>query len=153
MTGTWNGNQGVLDERFTYSDGKTERRVWRLTDLAERPLQRPRRRRGRRRAGQAAGNALNWRYTLALPVDGKVYEVQFDDWMYLMDDGDAEQGGDEQVRHPAGRSHAVLHQEVIGRMPLNPRIETGPAGSSGWSAPPPASAAPPPRGCTRRRHA
>ena len=36
--------------------------------------------------GQAAGNALNWRYTLALPVDGKVYEVQFDDWMYLMDE-------------------------------------------------------------------
>ena len=32
MTGTWTGNQGVLDERFTYSDGKTERRIWRLTD-------------------------------------------------------------------------------------------------------------------------
>jgi hypothetical protein len=32
MTGTWSGNQGTLDERFTYSDGKTERRVWRLTD-------------------------------------------------------------------------------------------------------------------------
>jgi hypothetical protein len=29
MTGTWQGNQGTLDERFTYSDGKTERRVWR----------------------------------------------------------------------------------------------------------------------------
>jgi hypothetical protein len=36
--------------------------------------------------GRAASNALNWRYTLALPVDGKVYEVQFDDWMYLMDE-------------------------------------------------------------------
>jgi hypothetical protein len=86
MTGTWQGKQGTLDERFTYSDGKTERRVWRLTDegggrytgraddvvgVAE---------------GRAAGNALNWRYTLALPVDGKVYEVQFDDWMYLMDE-------------------------------------------------------------------
>ena len=23
MTGTWSGNQGTLDERFTYSDGKT----------------------------------------------------------------------------------------------------------------------------------
>jgi hypothetical protein len=33
-----------------------------------------------------ADYALNWRYTLALPVDGKVYEVQFDDWMYLMDE-------------------------------------------------------------------
>ncbi len=86
MTGTWTGKQGVLDERFTYSDGKTERRVWRLTDEGN----------GRwtGRAddvvgvaeGRSAGNALNWRYTLALPVDGKVYEVQFDDWMYLMDE-------------------------------------------------------------------
>lgn len=86
MTGTWTGNQGVLDERFTYSDGKTERRVWRLTDEG-----------GGRYSGRAddvvgtavgvaAGNALNWRYTLRLPVDGSVYEVQFDDWMYLMDD-------------------------------------------------------------------
>ena len=37
-------------------------------------------------SGQAAGNALNWRYTLALPVDGRVWHVDFDDWMYLMDD-------------------------------------------------------------------
>jgi hypothetical protein len=86
MTGTWTGNQGVLDERFTYSDGKTERRVWRLTDEGQRPLERPRRRRGGRGRGPRAGNALNWRYTLRLPVDGKVYEVQFDDWMYLMDE-------------------------------------------------------------------
>ena len=36
--------------------------------------------------GQQSGNAFNWRYTLALPVDGRVVEVQFDDWMYLMND-------------------------------------------------------------------
>ena len=36
--------------------------------------------------GRVAGNALNWRYTLRLPVDGSVYEVAFDDWMYLVDD-------------------------------------------------------------------
>ena len=86
MTGTWQGNQGTLDERFTYSDGKTERRVWKLTDEGQGRYS------GRAddvvgvAQGQAAGNALNWRYTLALPVDGKVYEVQFDDWMYLMDE-------------------------------------------------------------------
>jgi hypothetical protein len=33
-----------------------------------------------------AGNALHWTYTLRLPVDGTVYEVQFDDWMWLMDE-------------------------------------------------------------------
>ena len=35
----------------------------------------------------SAGNAFNWRYTLALPVGGRVVEVQLDDWMYLMDGG------------------------------------------------------------------
>jgi hypothetical protein len=34
----------------------------------------------------AAGNTLNWRYTLRLPVDGREIEVQFDDWMVLVDD-------------------------------------------------------------------
>ena len=29
---------------------------------------------------------MRWRYVLALPVDGKVYNVDFDDWMFLMDD-------------------------------------------------------------------
>jgi hypothetical protein len=86
LTGTWKGNEGTLDERFTYSDGKTQRRVWHLSDEGN----------GRwtGRAddvvgvaeGRASGNALNWRYTLSLPVDDKVYEVQFDDWMYQMDD-------------------------------------------------------------------
>jgi Protein of unknown function (DUF3833) len=36
--------------------------------------------------GRAAGNALQWAYTLRLPVDGKPIEVQFDDWMFLMND-------------------------------------------------------------------
>lgn len=84
MDGKWEGNQGVLDERFTYSDGSTQRRVWHLTRLADG------RYRGRaddvigEAQGQVAGNALRWNYTLALPVDGSTYHVQFDDWMILM---------------------------------------------------------------------
>lgn len=35
--------------------------------------------------GQLAGNAFRWQYRLSLPVDGRVWEVNFDDWMYLMD--------------------------------------------------------------------
>lgn len=86
MKCTWQGDQGVLDEDFTYSDGKKERRIWRLTRLSG----------GRytgtaddvkgQANGQVAGNAFQWKYTLNLPVDGTVYEVQFDDWMYLMDE-------------------------------------------------------------------
>lgn len=82
----WEGNQGVLDEHFTYSDGSKERRIWRLTKHADGSYT------GRaddvvgEATGQTSGNAFRWNYTLRLPVDGSVYEVQFDDWMFLMDD-------------------------------------------------------------------
>jgi hypothetical protein len=35
-------------------------------------------------AGRQQGNAFRWNYTLSLPVDGRLLEVQMDDWMYLM---------------------------------------------------------------------
>jgi hypothetical protein len=82
----WNGNIGVLDENFTWSDGTTSRRVWTLTMQPDGSLT------GRaddvvgEAIGEVAGNALRWRYVLALPVGDKIYNVNFDDWMFLMDD-------------------------------------------------------------------
>lgn len=88
MTGTWQGDdQGVLDERFTYSDGSTERRVWTLQRQADGTW------RGTaddvvgEAIGEVSGNALHWRYVLRLKVDDASYLVDFDDWMYLLDDG------------------------------------------------------------------
>ena len=77
----------VLDEQFSYSDGSKQRRVWTIRRLD-----------AHRYAGTAAdvvgeargelwGNALRWRYVLALEIDGKVWNVDFDDWMYLHEDG------------------------------------------------------------------
>lgn len=86
LVGRWQGDQGVLEEDFIYSDGTQQRRVWRLTDLGQGRYT------GRaddvvgQALGEAAGNALKWSYTLRLPVDGRVYDVQFEDWMYLMDE-------------------------------------------------------------------
>jgi hypothetical protein len=82
----WEGDVGTLDEDFTYSDGTKQKRVWTLRKVA------PNRYIGTapdvvgEAIGITAGNALHWKYVLALPVDGKVYDVHFDDWMYLMDD-------------------------------------------------------------------
>jgi len=86
MKCSWQGDDGVLDERFSYSDGEKQRRVWRLKKLPD----------GRYTGtaddvigiaqGQSSGNAFQWSYILRLPVDGKTYDVQFDDWMYLMDE-------------------------------------------------------------------
>ena len=90
MICTWTGapgqEVGVLDEAFTYSDGTKDRRVWTLKRGAD----------GKYTGtasdvlgvanGEEKGNAFRWGYTLKLPVDGKIIEVQFDDWMYLMTD-------------------------------------------------------------------
>lgn len=86
MRASWVGDTGTLDEDFTYADGSKQRRVWTLRKTAP----------GRfigtapdvigEAVGEVAGNALRWQYVLALPVDGTVYHVDFEDWMFLMDD-------------------------------------------------------------------
>ena len=86
MTGTWQGDEGTLDEQFSYSDGRREQRIWTLSRQADgRYTGRAADVLGEAR-GQAAGNALNWRYTLLLPVDGRTWEIEFDDWMFQVDD-------------------------------------------------------------------
>ena len=90
MKCSWQGppgsETGVLDEDFTYSDGTKDRRIWtlkrtpdgRYTGTAADVLGQA--------TGEEKGNAFRWGYTLKLPVSGRVIEVQFDDWMYLMSD-------------------------------------------------------------------
>lgn len=94
MQCSWQGpsgeEEGVLDEDFLYSDGTRQKRIWRLKRQPGVAGQ-------GRYTGQAGdvvglatgeerGNAFYWTYTLSLPLDGRVIEVQFDDWMYLMND-------------------------------------------------------------------
>ena len=80
------GNNLILDERFLYSDGSRQRRVWVLTPTGQGGWV------GRAddvvgvADGQVAGNTLHWRYRLNLPVGDSTYEMSMDDWMYLMDE-------------------------------------------------------------------
>lgn len=79
------GDELVLDERFVYDDGSKQQRIWCLRKTTD----------GRwigkaddvkgEAIGEVAGNAFKWEYTLLLPVDGSIYEMTMDDWMYLID--------------------------------------------------------------------
>ncbi|ART79576.1 DUF3833 domain-containing protein [Oceanisphaera avium] len=86
MVGSWQGNKGTLEEDFVYDDGEKQRRVWQIEKTADGhytgtagdvvvPA-----------TGQTQGYALNWRYTLAVPVEGKVWHINFNDWMYQLDE-------------------------------------------------------------------
>ncbi|WP_027590854.1 DUF3833 domain-containing protein [Pseudomonas sp. RL] len=86
INGYSRGEQLILEEDFTFSDGSTDRRVWTFTPDG------PEHWRGTAHdvVGeghlQVAGNALRLRYTLRLPVGDSVYDVKLDDWMYLIDE-------------------------------------------------------------------
>ena len=86
MKASWTGDTGVLDEDFTWSDGEKQKRVWHIKKISQSTYE------GRAEdvvgiaGGEIAGNAFHWEYTLAVNVDGSIYNFAFDDWMYLMND-------------------------------------------------------------------
>lgn len=81
----WHDQHGILDEQFWFNDGEEQQRCWRLqqqgahyTGTADDVVGTA--------AGEVSGNALNWRYQLAIPVDGREWHIDLDDWMYLIDE-------------------------------------------------------------------
>jgi len=86
IDGRVENNQLTLTEDFLYNDGESEQRIWVIDILGN----------GNYRGtagdvagfaiGKTAGNAFNWKYKVDLSVDGKIWKVGFDDWMYLLED-------------------------------------------------------------------
>ena len=87
MVGTWNGNEGVLEEEFSYYDGEKQQRVWKIKKLEGGKYE------GRagdildKATGEVNGNAAYWSYSMDLPVGDTTYRIKFDDWMFAMNDG------------------------------------------------------------------
>ncbi len=79
-------DEGTLDERFIYSDGEKQRRVWTLKRQSDGSWLGTADDVVGVATGRISGNALHWTYVMRLPVDGKEYLVNFDDWMWQMDD-------------------------------------------------------------------
>lgn len=86
ITGSVDDGVLTLDERFIYNDGERETRIWKIEILGD----------GEYRGtagdvpgyaqGSVLGNAFNWKYKVDLKVGDSVWNVGFDDWMYLLED-------------------------------------------------------------------
>ncbi len=87
IDGTWDGETLTLTEDFLYDDGEIQQRIWFISKTGEHSYE------GRAEdvvgpaAGKAYGNVLNWSYRLALKVGDSTWNVDFDDWMFLQEDG------------------------------------------------------------------
>jgi hypothetical protein len=86
IDGTWDGETLTLVEDFVYDDGATEQRIWTLTKTGEDNW-----------TGTAPGvlgvaegiergDTFNWKYKIDLPIKDGTMRVNFDDWMWLLED-------------------------------------------------------------------
>ncbi|MFW2368829.1 MAG: DUF3833 domain-containing protein [Desulforhopalus sp.] len=87
ITGTVSSDDKLtLVEDFTWSDGEQSTRTWILSK------QDPHNFTGtaadviNSASGTLYGNVLNWQYKLNLKVDDSTWKIDFDDWMFLVDE-------------------------------------------------------------------
>lgn len=86
MNGTWNGNSGKLEEHFTFSDGKTDQRTWEINFSDDNNFTAKAHDTVGIAKGQQYGNAFKMDYVLTIDVDGKKYDINLVDWIYLVDE-------------------------------------------------------------------
>lgn len=85
MVGKWDGDNGTLSEDFKYSDGRTQKRTWVLKKVATNKFTGTADDIVGQAVGESNGMAIRWNYVMTVPVDGKEYDITFDDWMFMMD--------------------------------------------------------------------
>lgn len=89
MEGKWNGNEGVLEEYFTFDDGEKSKRIWTIKFSDDHNFTASAGDVIGEAKGSQYGNAMQMEYVLDLEVDKEKktrYKVTLDDWMYLLDD-------------------------------------------------------------------
>ncbi len=87
--------RGTLAEVFYWNDGEVQTRTWQVWPTGQDAQGNPTFAGTAgdvvgQATGKASGNALNWRYTLAVPLGTKehprIINLHLDDWMYLLPD-------------------------------------------------------------------
>lgn len=81
----WNGNKGILDERFVFDDGEVQTRTWHVDQVDAHHIEATAGDVVGVAKGQNAGHALHLRYKLAVPLRGRQIVFEMSDWMFQID--------------------------------------------------------------------
>lgn len=87
IKGSWDGNSGILDERFDFNDGEKQTRKWNINFENDHIF--------KANAGDVIGdarglqkgNAVNLNYILEVPYNNSTIRLSMDDWMYKIEGG------------------------------------------------------------------
>jgi hypothetical protein len=87
MHGVWEGNRGILTERFRYDSGAVQNREWRLTVGIDGSLTAEASDVEGTATGRIEGPSVEMIYRLRMPRDAGGHVLNVRDWMYLMENG------------------------------------------------------------------
>lgn len=87
MEGVWDGNIGILKERFHYDSGRKQDREWRLFLSNDGSIKAEAADVVGPGAGRAEGAAVQLRYRIKLDEEAGGHVLNVTDWMYLMENG------------------------------------------------------------------
>ncbi|MCF2949794.1 DUF3833 domain-containing protein [Paraglaciecola aquimarina] len=86
IIGTWQGNEGTLAETFYFNDGEISYRNWQLSKQLDGSYQGTAEDVVGTAIGKHQGFAFQLEYELLLKLEDDTYQVQMDDWMYLLNE-------------------------------------------------------------------
>ncbi len=87
MFGRREGDVTVVTQDFTFEDGRTQQRVWRIRRVDEHHYEATAPDVIGVAPGEAYGNTFHWEYTLAVNPRNVFARVRMQHWMYLQADG------------------------------------------------------------------
>jgi len=86
LNGSWQGEKGLLKEKFYFDDGEISYRNWQLTRRVDGQYHGEAEDVVGQARGQQRGFAFQWQYELIVPIDDSEYQFVLDDWMYRIDE-------------------------------------------------------------------
>lgn len=88
FTGRYEGEDFILDEVLSYTDGITDKRSWRVYIDSQGNFRASSESLVGDASGRLLGNALNLKYSMNVDLsNGKSWLMNMDDWMFLQPDG------------------------------------------------------------------
>lgn len=88
LVGRREGSDLVITQDFTFQNGRTQQRIWKIRRIDERRYEAIASDVIGPAIGHAVGNAFRWNYTLQLRPGNRLSRVRMEHWMYLLGDGE-----------------------------------------------------------------
>ena len=86
MNGSFEGENFILNEDFSWDDGEKQTRQWIIKKIGEHNYEGTAADVVGIAKGSSYGSAFKFEYKLLIPYEGKKIKVKFDDWIFKQDD-------------------------------------------------------------------